>query len=351
MSTILDAIREASGRNADLLGKLAETDHAAAGLASQISLVSNVKRQITANEANLKRLDQKRQSELADHEKYRDSNVRRFLFRATGQSDKFTERADKERKEYYDVLQELHEKTVINDGLRAQLEEAQRVQSEMEIANALHMEAQSDLENLYNSIFSGETPRFPEEDALEEASNAALHKYHNVRVRWEEEGRVVSALKKAREAVNASLKHMDEARNASRMDIMGLDGIADAMERSSLAKAEVSYGEAKSLAAQAGYTDLPNVNLNHGHFFRDVFFDNVFTDMQFHEEIKRGQMEMQKFADALTRRMTRARDSQVAVGDELKQMEAQLEEARKRLQDKRAELFRQFAEQKGQASL
>jgi hypothetical protein len=351
MYTIFDAIHEASGRNADLLGKLAETDAAAAGLPSQTSLVSDLKRQITANEANLKRLDRKRQSELADHEKYRDSNVRRFLFRATGQKDKFAERAEKEQKEYYDVLQEQHEKTVVNDGLKTQLEEAERVQAEMEVADALHREAQSELENLYNSIFSGETPRFPEEDALEEESNAALQQYHDVRVRWEEEGRVVAALKKAKETVKVSLDHMDDARSASRMDMMGFDGIADAMERSSLAKAEVSYRETKSLAAQAGYTDLPDVNINHGHFFRDVFFDNIFSDMQFHEEIKRGQMEMQKLADALTQRMTRSRDRQAAVADELRQMEEKLEDARKRLQDKRAELFQQFAEKKDRANL
>lgn len=351
MSTILDAIREASGRNADLLGKLAETDAGAAGLPSQTSLVSDLKRQITANEANLQRLDRRRQSELADHEKYRDSNVRRFLFRATGQSDKFAERAEKEQKEYYDVLQEQHEKTVVNDGLKTQLEEAEGVKAEMEVADALHREAQGELENLYHSIFSGETPRFPEEDALEEGSNAALQQYHDVRVRWEEEGRVVAALKKARDTVKVSLDHMDDARSASRMDMMGFDGIADAMERSSLAKAEVSYREAKSLAAQAGYTDLPDVNINHGHFFRDVFFDNIFSDMQFHEEIKRGQMEMQKFADALTQRMTRSRDRQAAAGDELKQMEVKLEDARKRLQDKRAELFEQFAEKKDRANL
>lgn len=344
--TFQDNIRQASGRNDELLRTLADTDYASARLASQLALIADLEGQIQSNDDTLKRLDGKRRVELAGHEKYRDSNVRRLLFKATGRGNKFTERAKKEEKEYYDVLQEQHEKTVMNENLKHQLQDAKEKKADLEVVDTRHKDAQRELDNLYNSIFAGETTHFPEEDSLERDNDAALQNYHDVRVRWEEEARIVAMLQEAKRQTQVSLNHMMTARTASRMDVMYT--YADFTEVSTLTKAEIAYREARGLAERAGFTDLPSVNINQGNFLRDIVFDAMFTDGHFDQEVERGERELRHFDDCLMHSLMISQDRQHAVGEELEEVERGLEQARKRLQDKRAELFERFAEVKMQ---
>ncbi|CAG9947627.1 unnamed protein product [Clonostachys rosea f. rosea IK726] len=343
MSSIEQQIRDASARNAELLRTLAETDYAQPSLKEQIILIDDLQKQIEKNSKNLQFYDSQRKAELKDHEKYRDSHFRRFLYKATGNKDKFAEKASKEEKEYYDVLQKQHETTVLNNGLKEQHEEAKRVRGELETAVELHNHSQLELDSLYNSIFAGETPRFPEEDALERESDNSLQRYHDVRTKLEEEMRVMKLVNQAQGKVKEALRHMDDARSASRMDMFGFDGIADAMERSALTKADIAYHDARNFAERANFDDLPAVNINHGHIMRDVIFDNIFTDMQFHEEIKRAQSEMEKFGNFIKQKLTISQDRKKGIEVELKQAEKDLETARINLQEERMKLFEQVA--------
>ncbi|VUC32759.1 unnamed protein product [Clonostachys rosea] len=343
MSNIEQQIQEASARNAELLRTLAETDYAKPSLKEQVILINDLQKQIDKTDKDLKLYDTQRKAELKDHEKYRDSHFRRFLYKATGNKDKFAEKASKEEKEYYDVLQKQHETTVLNNGLKEQHEEAKRVRGELETAVELHNHSQIELDNLYNSIFAGETPRFPEEDALERESDNSLQRYHDIRTKLEEEMRVMKLVNQAQAKVKEALRYMDDARSASRMDMFGFDGIADAMERSALAKADIAYRDARNFAERANFDDLPAVNINHGHIMRDVVFDNIFTDMQFHEEIKRAQNEMEKFGNFIKQKLVISQDRKKDVEVKLKEAEKDLETARVNLQDERMKLFEQVA--------
>ncbi|CAH0046514.1 unnamed protein product [Clonostachys solani] len=343
MSSIEEQIQEASARNAELLRTLAETDYAQPSLKEQIVLINDLQKQIEKNDKNLAFYDTQRKVELKDHEKYRDSHFRRFIYKATGNKDKFAEKASKEEKEYYDVLQKQHETTVLNNGLKEQHDEAKRVRGELETAVELHNHSQLELDSLYNSIFAGETSRFPEEDALERESDNSLQRYHDLRTKLEEEMRVIKLVNQAQGKVKTALQHMGDARSASRMDMFGFDGIADAMERSALTKADIAYRDARSFAERANFDDLPAVNINHGHIMRDIVFDNIFTDMQFHEEIKRAQNEMGKFSNFINQKLVMSQDRKKDVEVELKQAEKDLEAARTNLQAERMKLFEQVA--------
>ncbi|KPM41691.1 hypothetical protein AK830_g4829 [Neonectria ditissima] len=346
MSDIKEEIQRASAKNAELLLVLAQTDHAAPALQEQLRFIKDLEAQLDTTGKQLKTLETKRVLELADHVKYRDSHVRRFMFKATGRKEKFEARAAKEEEEYYDVLQQQQETTTVNNNLKFQLEEAQKTRAELQEADTLHKNTQSELDNLYNSIFAGATPHFPEEDELEKQSDAALQRYHDTRVRKEEEKNIVSLLTKAVEQVKFASKQMEEARSASRMDLFGGGLLADAMERSALSKADVAIREARTLASRARLDDLPPVGINQGHIMRDVFFDNIVTDMQFHDEIKRGQAEVATFALALQERLVTATDRLTAVEREMKEREQGLEEARRLLQVERQKVFERVSQEK-----
>ena len=85
---------------------------------------------------------------------------------------------------------------------------------------------------------------------------------------------------------------------------------------------------------------MPAVEIKHGDVVRDVFFDNIVTDMKFHEEIKGSRLRVER-ASTVVDDMYRAANERVrVVGEELKRKEGEAREAREALQKAREEAFR-----------
>jgi len=74
--------------------------------------------------------------------------------------------------------------------------------------------------------------------------------------------------------------------------------MADMMERNALSNAQLNGSQAEMLVDQAVRTS-PNVqrvgrvNITQGSIMSDVFFDNIFTDMSFHNKIKESAAQVQ----------------------------------------------------------
>lgn len=98
-------IQEAASQNSYLLQGLHETDSAPSQLRQQDAYINDLNHQIASINAHVASLTKKTATELKDHEKYRDSNIRRFAHKATGRKEKFAEKAAKEEKEYFDAMQ------------------------------------------------------------------------------------------------------------------------------------------------------------------------------------------------------------------------------------------------------
>jgi predicted RNase H-like nuclease (RuvC/YqgF family) len=105
MSDIQSKIQQAASQNASLLQGLHETDSAPSQLEQQNAYIKDLDRQIAETTKRVTDLKRKTATELKDHEKYRDSHMRRFAHKATGQKEKFAEKASKEEKEYFDAIQ------------------------------------------------------------------------------------------------------------------------------------------------------------------------------------------------------------------------------------------------------
>lgn len=342
MSTGIETrIREASAKNAELLRTLADTDYANPALIEQARFIRGLENEISVSDHRLKQLDTKRKSELADHEKYRDSNVRRFLHRISGKREKFDAKAAKEEREYFEALQEQHEAQTLNDGLRHQLDEALRAKAELEVAKATHNNAQVELDNLYNSIFAGDNPGFPNEDELEQKSDQALQKYHDSRVKKEQKDQIVNLLSKADAQAEIARHQMDEAHYRSRGDIMGRGVFNELQEHEALDSAAAAIRMAQTLTSRAGVEDFPPVRINTGGLMSDIFFDNIFTDLARNEEIKRAEMEVARFKSFIVGRLARAIDAQATAGTALTEAEKELEKARMDLQLERQRVFEQ----------
>jgi len=320
MADISAKIQDAAARNSDLLRTLAETDHAPPDLEQHGRFLDDLRAQLRASDSRLKALNAQRELELKSHQKYRDSSVRRFMYKAAGKKDRFAEKADKGERDYFEVLQRAHQEDKINGGLKAQMEEAQGAARALEAVAARNRDAQRQLDELYQSIFAGPTPQFPDEDAAEQllASGDAL--------------------------MMQALQHIADALSYSRVDMFGGGGFADMMERNALADADRLLMMARLQASRAQKASpqvkaLPGVNINHGHIFADVFFDNIFTDMAFHQEIQRGQAEMMRCAAALREELDKAAARRGRFNAELARREAELKEGRIALQEERQRVF------------
>ncbi|TLD24737.1 hypothetical protein PspLS_05375 [Pyricularia sp. CBS 133598] len=358
MTSIESKIQAAAAENDTLLQTLRETDHAAPDLDNQNKFIADLDRQILESSRVISELDRKRNKELKDHEKYRDSVMRRFAYKATGKREKFTQRADKEEKEYFEVLQQCHREAESRKGLEQMLRDAHDVKAELEEASRRHRQAQLDLDGLYSSIFEGPTPAFPEEDRIEEVAREARDNYHQARVRCEGEQRALQLLEQAWKSMSLSVRMMQEAVSASHWDMFGGGSMADAMERSALHKADIAVRDARMLAMQAqkqspsvNLDSIPNVQMAQGSIMSDVFFDNIFTDMAFHEKIRQSQQQVHRCLDAHTKLVKESKERYDQLKGELKEREVMLSSARSALQEARAEVFRRIGGSIGETQM
>ena len=344
MASLQTRIQQASAKNAELLRIIAETDHAPPDLESQRRFVADLASELDDARARIRKLDQQRERELHDHEKYRDSVMRRFAYKATGQRDKFAAKAEREECEYFAVLQEEQREKEMEQNLDDQLTEARRVEAELQGKVERHRVCQAELDNLYHAIFAGPTPEFPDEDEKERASEASLQRYHDARMRAEAQLRAAKTLKQAGSMLQSATLAMAEAQSHSRMDMFGGGSMSDMMERNALHKADRLVLEARHQVAMAQREDpqimsLRDVNINTGSLMSDVFFDNIYTDMAFHDEIKRGRAELDRARKAVDQSLGEATTRYRACEQLLREREGELESTRFALQKAREQAF------------
>ncbi|KAI0016428.1 hypothetical protein F4780DRAFT_759337 [Xylariomycetidae sp. FL0641] len=344
MASVTSKIQDAAPRNKELLNILSETDHAIPALQQQNIFINDLDRQLSDVENRIAALEKERAKELKDHEKYRDSVMKRFAYRVSGKTDKFAAKAEKEEREYFDVLQKSHKAQSEKENLQGMRADAQSTRSDLEAQVARHNQAQQDLDSLYNSIFQGPTPEFPEEDASERNSESALHAYHDSRVRMEAELQAVQSLDEARKQLNNALASIEDALDHSRMDMFGGGTVSDMMERDALFQAERAVGRMYALVAQAQrmsphVQSLPPAHIAEGNLTSDVFFDNIFSDMAFHDKIKDSRDELRRAGDALIVQLANAQSRHQACQQEMARNAGALNTARLNLQRARQRIF------------
>ncbi|KUI61655.1 hypothetical protein VP1G_08814 [Cytospora mali] len=348
-------IRDTSARNSELLRILHETESAIPALEAQKRYVADLEKQVADATNKLTQLAIKRKQELKEHESYRDSVMKRFAYKVSGKTDKFDARAAKEEREYFDILQEEHQADVMKNNLATMLIDAKGVRDELTTKAATHSQTQKDLDSLYESIFTGPSPGFPEEDERERATNAAVQAYQGARSRAEAEVQAVSFLNHAQKRLAGAMMCMQDALQASRMDMFGGGTFTDMMERSALSQAENQIQNARMMVRQARQCsplvrDLPPVRIAQGHILGDIFFDNIFTDMAFHQKIEQSNLEVQQCARALNADLVAARQRHAEVSRETEQKRLAVQQARMLLQKVREAAFERISGNTGQGA-
>ncbi|KAK8088988.1 hypothetical protein PG997_003949 [Apiospora hydei] len=332
MASTTERIQTNSDRNSLLLSILSETDHAKPSLQQHELYLGDLERQLADATKWVKEVDKRRQKELKEHMNYRDSVVKRFAYKVSGNNDKFEEKAAKEERDYFDALQDEHKAKEQEKTLKALHEAAMVHRTELQGMMSRHNSAQHDLDTMYDAIFDGPTPEFPEEDSREQVAKEALQAYHDAKVRAEGEMEVIKTLGEVMQRMDEALYHIEDALDHSRMDMLA---------------AELAIQEARRLMKQAQrqskrqVTPLLPVHIASGSIMSDVVFDNIFTDMAFHDKIKASRAEVGRCRLDVECQLADAR-SRFQQQDQVVQEKAQvLETARAELQHARELIFEQ----------
>jgi DNA repair exonuclease SbcCD ATPase subunit len=346
MSTtpIRTKIHDAAQRNASLLQGLHETDSAPSQLEQQNAYIADLDRQIASTTKRVKDLKGKTALELKDHEKYRDSTMRRFAHKATGRKEKFAEKAAKEEKEYFDAMQAQKSAEDELSYLQHLLSEAHTARTDFQASTDLHKELQSQLDKLYNSIFAGHTPGFPTEDMAESAVTNSQQHLSTLTQSLEREKHVLFILGQMSQKLSDARNQLSGAYDMSQFDMFGGGTMSSMRKRNYLELAESCVQQVRMLQDQiahmnVGVPSLGDLNIHLGSIWSDVVFDNIFTDMDMHDKIK-GSMAQVERAGNQCGQIIREREGRLrGVQGEVKAAEGQLKEARAELQKVREEAF------------
>ena len=344
-----DIILAAAARNDELIAILDETDYAPSALQQSIAYVSELQTRIAAEDENVKKAVLKLQKDQSKHEMYRDSHVKRLAYKMTGNKEKFQAKAEKEEREYHEALQARVQAEKKLEMLKDTLKEAQASKSEYEKAAVRNKKAQADLDSLYNSIFDGPTPEFPEEDAAEVSVQQARQIYQDISGKLNTESQVVQLLSHADKRMSLARRHVDEAISYSTDDIWAFGiQMADLYERDYLSQAQVHASNVAVLVAMAQRSQplvqsIGRMEIAQGNFMSDILFDNVFSEFSFHDKIKASEVELKRAHAKLLTQLKESQERLERAKREFKIAEGRLQGARKQLERVRMETFRRVA--------
>lgn len=344
MAELQERIQAASSKNAQLLAGLHETDSAPSQLYQQINYLNDLEGQIRKIEKHVNDLKKQTASELKDHKKYSESTFRRFAHKASGRKDKFAEKAAKEEREYFDAIQEQktgEDQLAYIKQLRA---EAGITRQEYEVQAQRHDSLQQELDALYDSIFQGPSPGFPDEDQKENECQQASQTAAQIAQSLEEQKHVLFLMNQMRSKLMEAGRYLDDAHSASQMDLFGGGTLASMQKRNYLERAESSISQVRMLQDQVkrirpSIGDLGPMNIASGSIWGDVVFDNIFSDMEMHDKIKNSELQVQRAFQKANEKI-QAEESRIKhTQTDMQRVSEALQNARKELQKAREQAF------------
>ncbi|KAH6662303.1 hypothetical protein B0J14DRAFT_610771 [Halenospora varia] len=345
MTSMQDKIRAQASKNAELLNTLRETDYAVSGYPQSTDYLNGLKSEISLAEGTLRKASQTVAFEYADHQKYRDSHVRRIAYKLSGKKDKFADQASKEEKEWLDAVQvELQSKRALEE-LNSKLDEAKRTNRELQEVAAVHEATQKELGALYKSIFDGPTPDVPGEDEKEHAVRAAEAEFNDKQWKLSTENQTRGALQDANKFLINARRNIEEALDAATMDAWGVGGsFADMQKHSSLSRAQGHISQVEMLMSQAqrmnpGVGSIGKLDIAEMRFMTDVVFDNIFSDLNAKDRIKESKVRLEQAKAKLEGELQKATQRIKAVQQEVNHARSVLDGRRNELQDVRAAAF------------
>lgn len=110
--------------------------------------------------------------------------MKRLAFKVSGKKEKFASKQEKEEREYLEAVQKHFDAQQQMDHLKVSAEQTSKRIEELKGIVSVHEKAQGELDRLYDSIFKGPTPEYPEEDKFEQSVEPLRQEYAQAQGRY-----------------------------------------------------------------------------------------------------------------------------------------------------------------------
>ncbi|KAF8900432.1 hypothetical protein CPB84DRAFT_1815383 [Gymnopilus junonius] len=333
-----------------LLSTIAGLDYVPAAKEHQINYIKDLETQLTGSRNRVAQLAQKTKKERKEHEALRDSTTRRLAHKLLGKKEQFEAKESKEEREYVEALEREMTERDKQNAIQQLLNEAKVVLVDLREKEVQHQSAQAELHALYSRVFDGPSEAFPEDDRLEYDAVDAQRQHETIQGTLNAESRAAELLARATMVMDMCQKNIQEALGYSQYDMWGGGSMADMMERNALRNAQANASQVEMLVDQARRISpivqpVGRVNIAQGAIVSDIFFDNFFTDMAFHNKIKQSAAQVLLANQRLRVERDAAKTRADAAGAQLLRAAKVLDSRRKELFDFRRATFESFAAQ------
>ncbi|KAL4985628.1 hypothetical protein BDW68DRAFT_198657 [Aspergillus falconensis] len=348
--SIYESISSVSDRHSQILAELQNVGHAPEDLKSHRAFLSDLQRQLAKTNHQLDEIRQHTQIERERHEKYRDSTVRRLMYRATGKRAAFEEKADQEMRDYYSALEKENKIKAEKEMLEAQIREATEEHRELEAASTKCSRLHEELEAMYKQLFEGPTAEFPEEDEQENATKAAEIHHRELKNQLNHTGKAAQCLARAQLTIKEALLHIFQARRACERDMFGFGGLlADFQQQNHLSLAQQKVSQTQLLISQAIRLDpdvrpLPRMGIVQIDMISEILFDNYLFNLGLLKMIQDSFGEVQNAEAFLGAQLREAKSREDALRTQTQDAARQLDTAQRELRKIREEAFMKAAD-------
>ncbi|KAH7192006.1 uncharacterized protein B0J16DRAFT_52572 [Fusarium flagelliforme] len=328
MSNIKNSIREAFPKTSELLNLLEQTKHIRDDVALQQKVVSDLESQLADSNRELEGLDRKRLADFESHKKYRDGHAMKFLYKIGGKENSFTGQAEREEQNYHNTLQQAHHAAEHNSSVKAKLEDELAKKRELDQSMQYYLDLQKQLDDIYDDIFSGPTPDFPEEDEKERQSDAALSTYVSTKSAFELHQKALELLEQATATMSAGLQQVEKALQSGDMNsIRSLNQGRELIQQSKTTVDQlVQLGSDVIRLPPEANPRTMEVTSNLGEVWGKV-------------DVTGGRQEVARCTAALENCLSEAKEKRYYLSKELKRKGEEMERARTGLQKIRQSIF------------
>ncbi|KAJ7835928.1 hypothetical protein B0H14DRAFT_2795067 [Mycena olivaceomarginata] len=306
--SVTDAVLENSAYHSRLLAQISELDYVPSALRQQDTYITGLEKDLAQLARQITALEKSTKKERKEHEALRDSTTRRFAAKITGRKEKFEAKASKEEREYVEALEKEMQHKRQQETLDTMIAEAKSVRLDLQEKLDRHDKAMRDLAALYSKIFDGPTQAYPEDDRLEYQLQQAQARYNEIQEALNRESRAASLLQSANASLLTCNSKMQEALSYSQWDMFG----GGTGKRKN---AQLLVRQAMMMSPQV--QPIGEISIAHGSIFSDVVFDNIFTDMAFHDKIKNSARNVQAVQLNLMNQLNLSRGRAGAIGADL----------------------------------
>lgn len=245
-----------------LLNALNALDYAPAAQEDNIARLTIVNREIEARQQNVLALEKRTKSEYKDLAKAK-SPSRQFLLRLRSGGDAVNQRVEKEQKEYIDALRAERDARDELAMLMGEKREREAARTDLAEKVAQINDIKAKMTALYDGLFNGPTPDYPEEEEAERRYNMAEATYTRTQSDMNKCSTALTLLVRAEATIGTCISHVWEARDATANITVDdtLENVhSQLLQGTSLLAAKIATGIGQNLLRQADESSGCNVN-------------------------------------------------------------------------------------------